>query len=274
VGSEPLSAGSVCSIFDKQSSHTEQPMNDFEIMKRELLQPLLLEAGAALLNCQYFEDGIGVLLHHLASTGVKGINPEKIALILDGHDKKTAGQLIGMLKRYVELDDSAERVLADALAARNRLIHRVLIESVEHLRTNEGQSAVVGEIRSLRLLVLKAHEMLRPTILALGQMLTGVVPETFMQEVKAPVIVEMIRRVCDQWDAKQIKAFDLGRRVAGLARELESVRPGTDQEGRSWERQLNDAWSEMLSGEPDQAVKLVSEVVARIRAWTNSLGIS
>jgi hypothetical protein len=36
------------------------------------------------------------------------------------------------------------------LAARNRLIHRVLIENVEKLRTIEGRTAVIKEIRELQ----------------------------------------------------------------------------------------------------------------------------
>ena len=53
--------------------------------------PLLIEAGAALGDCQKFEFGIVLLLDHLSRIGAEGLNPADIRLILNNETKKTAG---------------------------------------------------------------------------------------------------------------------------------------------------------------------------------------
>ena len=159
-------------------------MDDFEARKKELLQPLLVEAGAALLDCQGFEFGIALLLFHFSRLGAAGLEPEKVALILDGNEKKTAGQLIGMLKKHLTVSEGIEQSLADALAARNRLIHRVLIDNIEQLPQNETRVLLVKEIRALRSKVQKAEKMLQPFIFAFGEALDGFNQKSFEQEVR------------------------------------------------------------------------------------------
>lgn len=223
------------------------------------------------MNCQFFEDGIGVLLFYLGKAGADGIDPAKVSLILDGKEKKMCGQLIGMLKQHVQVSDIAEKLLSDALAARNRLIHRSLIDNAEKMTTDDGRKGIVKEIRELRATVLKAHELLEPLTHSLIHVVEGHEPEKAMQMAKAPLIVDMMQQACDKWDARLIKAFDLSRRIAGLASELDGVRSGTATEGREWERQLEEAWREVLDGDHDRAVQHVSEIVARIREWLSVL---
>ncbi|MFT4578699.1 MAG: hypothetical protein ACI9UO_001522, partial [Nitrospinales bacterium] len=44
-------------------------MDEFEQKKREILQPIYFEAGAALFDCQAFEYGISYLLYLFARFG-------------------------------------------------------------------------------------------------------------------------------------------------------------------------------------------------------------
>ena len=57
-------------------------MDDFEAKKRELLQPVLFEAGAALMDCQGFEYGVALLLFHFGRLGTLGLDPDKLADVL------------------------------------------------------------------------------------------------------------------------------------------------------------------------------------------------
>jgi hypothetical protein len=147
--------------------------DDFEERKKTLLQPVLFEAGAALLDCQGFEFGVALLLFHFSRLGAKGLEPEKVSLILDDKEKKTAGQLVAMLKKHVTVSEGIEAALEGALRARNYLVHRVLIDNVEKLEREETRAALVQEIRKRRAEVRKAHENLGPFIMGFSAALDG-----------------------------------------------------------------------------------------------------
>lgn len=159
-------------------------MTDFEARKKELLQPVLFEAGAALLDCQGFEFGVALLLFHFSRLGAKGLDPEKVSLILDDKEKKTAGQLIAMLKKHLTVSEGIETALEEALVARNYLIHRALIDNVEQLERAETRAALVKEIRRLRSKVRKADTMLGKFTMAFSKALDGVDPQKMEQELK------------------------------------------------------------------------------------------
>jgi len=83
-------------------------MDDFEARKRELFSPLFFEAGAALMDCQWFEYGVALMLFHLGRIGNKGLDPGSLSRILDNKDTKTAGQLIIMLKKHVRVSEASK----------------------------------------------------------------------------------------------------------------------------------------------------------------------
>jgi len=159
-------------------------MDDFERKKKELLNPLFFEAGAALLDCQGFELGVALLLLYFSRLGTIGLKPEKIFDILDNKDKKTAGQLIAMLKKHIKVSEGIEENLAEALKARNQLVHRVLIDNIEDFLESETRNLLVKKIRKLRSQVRKSDKQLRPLITAFGEGLDGVKQEEIEREVK------------------------------------------------------------------------------------------
>lgn len=112
-------------------------MDEFEQRKRDVLQPIFFEAGAALFDCQSFEYGIAYLLYLFSRMGAKGLDTENAVAILEDEEKKTAGQLIGILKKYLEVSEGIEESLTEALKARNKLIHRYLVENVERMAETE-----------------------------------------------------------------------------------------------------------------------------------------
>ena len=122
---------------------------EFEIKKKELLNSFLIETGAALMDCQCFEYGIALLLHHLSRLGVIGLDVMQTAAILENDAKKTAGQLINILQKHSELSEELENKLVAALDARNKIIHRVIIDNVEKLPNPESRKELVKEINLL-----------------------------------------------------------------------------------------------------------------------------
>jgi hypothetical protein len=157
-------------------------MDDFEKRKLELMQPLLIEAGASLYDCQHFEYGIALLLFHLSRVGTEGLDFAKMSLIMEDKEKHTAGALIKMLKKHVTVSPGIEDALEQALAARNLLIHRMLVDNVERLPAAESRAALVKEIRKLRAKVQKADTLLRPFIMGFSKTLDGVDERKFEAE--------------------------------------------------------------------------------------------
>ena len=149
-----------------------------------LLTPLFLEAGAALYDCQGFEFGIGLLLFHLARLGARGLNAYRLRAILDNDEKKTAGQLASMLKSHLDVSEGIREALEDALAARNRLIHRILIDNSERMLDATERQRVIAEIRDLRRRVQRADKMVRPFIEGLSAAIDGVDFEALRSEAK------------------------------------------------------------------------------------------
>lgn len=88
-------------------------MNTFEAKKKQLLAPLLMEAGAALFDCQAFEYATMLLLLQLSRIGVTGLDPANVVLLLDNKVKKTAGQLIAMLRKNSSVSPGIEKALEE-----------------------------------------------------------------------------------------------------------------------------------------------------------------
>ena len=159
-------------------------MDEFEKRKRYLLQSIFFEAGAALFDCQSFEYGIAYLLYLFSRMGAKGLNTDKLIAILEDEEKKTAGQLIGMLKRHLEVSEEIEQSLTEALKARNKLIHRYLVENVERIAEPEEHSKIEKEIKLLRSKVRKSHKQLEPFVAALAKHLDDIDIDAVMAESK------------------------------------------------------------------------------------------
>lgn len=160
-------------------------MDDFEKKKRELLQPLFFEAGCALLDCQHFEYGIALALFHLSRIGQAPFAPADLARILDNQDKRTAGQLIAMLKKDRAPDGALELILEAGLSARNTLVHRVLADNIEMFPKAETRAVLLKEIKRLRRTVGNANKALEPLVTGLSQLLDGVSHEALLVEMKA-----------------------------------------------------------------------------------------
>lgn len=159
-------------------------MDEFEQRKREVLQPIFFEAGAALFDCQSFEYGIAYLLYLFARFGTDGLDPNNAVAILEDEEKKTAGQLIGVLKKHLRVSDGLGQTLTKALKARNKLIHRYLIENVERMAEPKEHDKIVKETRSLRSEVRKSHQQLEPFVKALAEILDGLAIDDIEKDAK------------------------------------------------------------------------------------------
>ena len=149
-------------------------MDDFERRKKELLGPIFFEAGAGLHDCQLFEYTVAYLLYLLSRLGATELEVGQASAILDDEEKKTAGQLVTLLRKQVAVSEDLEKVLKDALFARNQLIHRFLIENVERALVPGGVEEVRAEISALRGRVRLVQKTLDPLIKSLALLADGI----------------------------------------------------------------------------------------------------
>ena len=159
-------------------------MSDFEERKKEVLKPVYFEAGAALFDCQSFEYGIAYLLYLFSRLGTEGLSDEKACSILDGEEKKTAGQLIHMLKKHVQLSESIEIKLFSALKARNNLVHHYLVDNVERIADVGEHEGIIKEIRALRATVRSSLKQLEPFTASLAALVDDHDLDSIAVEVK------------------------------------------------------------------------------------------
>lgn len=159
-------------------------MDTFEQKKTKYLQPVFFEAGAGLFDCQTFEYGIGYLLYLFSRLEVIRLLPEQTSAILDDDEKKTAGQLIGLLKKHVEVSSDLEDQLSAALKARNKLVHRYLIENVERFSDATERDLIVKEIRHLRGQVRAIQKSLEPFVSTLVKIVDGLDLDTYKDDEK------------------------------------------------------------------------------------------
>ncbi|MFZ3320757.1 MAG: hypothetical protein WA190_00185 [Usitatibacter sp.] len=159
-------------------------MDEFEQRKRNVLAPVYFEAGAALFDCQSFEYSVAYFLSLLARLGTQGLDPKHCRAILDDEEKKTAGQLIQMLRKHARVSDGIEQSLAEALTARNRLIHRYLMDNLERLPHAKEHAALVKEMEKLRSAVRLGIKRLDPFIRHLATELDGADFDAGIEEVK------------------------------------------------------------------------------------------
>ncbi len=160
-------------------------MDAFEARKKELLTPIYLEAGCALGDCQFFEYSIVYFLFLLSKLGVSGLDTQRFMAILDDEEKKTAGQLIVLLKKHLTVSDGIQAGLEAALLARNRLVHRYFIDNTERLLEVGEHEAIVKEIRSLRSTVRNGRDLLDPFVNHLAKRVDGLDTNQISEEAKA-----------------------------------------------------------------------------------------
>lgn len=149
----------------------------------EALSPIHLEAGRGLMECQRFEYYIGLMLYFLSLHDLISLENTRATAIMENEEKKTAGQLIGLLKNQVSVSPELEEKLALGLAARNSLAHRVLIDNIEMAMSPEGREELVSKIRLLRKEISKASKALEPFVDALTKA-SGIDPKRLAEEAR------------------------------------------------------------------------------------------
>jgi hypothetical protein len=116
---------------------------------------LMDAAGAALLACQALEDRVKQWLFILAQKELIETAPDRATEILEGRDKKSLGQIIGILHADGGVTDEA---LQNALVARNELIHHFFQKNSARMEAPFVQPDTLRDFRALLDAVLWAEQ--------------------------------------------------------------------------------------------------------------------
>jgi len=84
-------------------------------------------------------------------------NPELARRILDGINKSTLGQLLKQLHPVMGSEQDLERLLVEALDARNRLAHTYYREHNLRRNTEEGRAIMITDLESLHGTLIEAY---------------------------------------------------------------------------------------------------------------------
>jgi hypothetical protein len=125
------------SVNDLPGIATDDPKNVYFLL------------GQSLHTCQSFEHAIQLTVSVLSSLGVEGILSSKAAEILEGKSPKPLGQLLDVVGKMMTINEDGEIMIGKALAARNRIIHRIIRENAEGMLTVEGRIQIVNELKKL-----------------------------------------------------------------------------------------------------------------------------
>jgi hypothetical protein len=123
------------------------PPNLSDLDEDEQHREVYARAALAFYFAQVFEQG---LVHAVyAGQLVDGSLVKDFKSADDFHDlidKKTAGAVVSLLRRHLELEPELDALLAEALRNRNFLIHRFFVERAELFFYEEGRQLMIEEL--------------------------------------------------------------------------------------------------------------------------------
>ncbi len=105
--------------------------------------------GLASYSAQVIEAGVINLAVVLRVPEVNVITRDQFDELYNSLGKRTFGQLLKIAKPLIELSDTEERILDEALELRNMLIHRYFSERAEEFMSRAGQNDMKVELQSI-----------------------------------------------------------------------------------------------------------------------------
>ena len=159
-------------------------MKTFEQLRYEAVKPILTQVGAAVYSSQRLEGAIAYLLYLLSKANAIELPTPALERILNNEDKKTAGQLIALLRKHVKLPERTESVLFTALERRNTIVHHYLTANSERMMFPKDREEMISQLRSFRDEINEAGDLLHPAISALALQVDGIDLEAGKLELK------------------------------------------------------------------------------------------
>lgn len=132
-----------------------------DTVNKEELEPIFYWSGLTIHSAQYFEYGLKLVLYMLVENGLIGISRKKAKQIIEGQDKKTAGQVFKIIKEIAKVDDAWINSLKAALKARNTFIHRFFIDHGELMAVPSKRDIVLQEIKRIRKTLEKGQKAIK-----------------------------------------------------------------------------------------------------------------
>jgi hypothetical protein len=121
-------------------------------------------AGLTLNAAQGLEYGCKLVIFLLAEQKLVDYSVRDAQALMDVDQKKTFGQVLKTLKKYVPFDANQEGLFMEALQKRNWFIHEFYSARGENLVDHAGRESGIRELKILRKLFLEADAIIKPII--------------------------------------------------------------------------------------------------------------
>jgi hypothetical protein len=145
--------------------------------------------GVAVYYAQVFEAGIANLI--LISERMQGrhLSDSDVDSRFEALWRKTLGTLLALVRDGQLLGTDELDLCQDALATRNRLIHRFWRDEIEHTITPDGRQYLCDEVDAMRRLFIRADKAATEVMLRIGAPggLTAEMIQEAMEKMKADV---------------------------------------------------------------------------------------
>jgi hypothetical protein len=103
--------------------------------------------GAVAYNVQAFEYTLSNLLAQVYSAGPDQLTRSQVVELTEGNYKKTLGRLGNALRKALPNEHPLGKLVMEAVARRNFLMHNYFRERIDDMKTSEGRTQVILELR-------------------------------------------------------------------------------------------------------------------------------
>lgn len=132
---------------------------DYNELDPEEFRDLTQAAGSTLVVSQSFENGMKLILYCLCEKKIIDFSLEKALEIIEYRQRKTLGQIFGVVKHKLNVNESDLGVLNDAVERRNYFIHSIIHENITRIINPSSRIDVITEILEIRSLLLTADRI-------------------------------------------------------------------------------------------------------------------
>lgn len=131
---------------------------------REELLPVFGEFGAAVLDAQLLEQGLGFLMALVAKYQGAHFSSRPDISLYGSEEGKTLGELFRAVKKKEYFTQAEEKIIRRAIRTRNKLVHSFLVDKAEDMMTPKGRREVLSEVVELRDTIRKADTIVNECI--------------------------------------------------------------------------------------------------------------
>ena len=147
-------------MTDEPSGAIEEIQSALEMPGQADLAPVYAEFGAAIHDTQVLEFGLVLLMALATRYEDAKFDSDAVSNLSSAQAGQTIGELFRAVRKKEHFTSPERKAIHKAIRLRNDLVHRFMIDKVEHLLTVEGRKDLVEELQAIRRAVQYADKII------------------------------------------------------------------------------------------------------------------